>query len=45
MEPKTNFTGKELIEMGFKPGKWFKEAIAHINENQLQGKALNKYLE
>ena len=25
----------QLIEMGFKPGKWFKEAIAHINENQL----------
>lgn len=45
MEPKMNITGKELIEMGFTSGKWFKEAIAHINENQLQGKALTNYLE
>ena len=45
MEPKNSFTGKELIAIGFKPGKWFNEAIAHINENQLQGSALNNYLE
>nr|WP_293300030.1 RtcB family protein [Allomuricauda sp.] len=45
MEPKMNITGKELIEMGFTSGKWFKEAIAHINENKLQGKALTNYLE
>lgn len=45
MESKMNITGKELIEMGFKSRKWFKEAIAHINENQLQGKALTNYLE
>ena len=31
--------------MGFKPGRWFKEAIAHINEHQLQGDALGNYLE
>ena len=31
--------------MGFKSGKWFKEAIAHINEHQLEGDALNYYLE
>ncbi|MEL7268396.1 MAG: RtcB family protein [Bacteroidota bacterium] len=45
MEPKDNFTGKELIAMGFKSGKWFKEAITHINEHQLEGDALNNYLE
>lgn len=45
MEPNMNITGKELIEMGFTSGKWFKEAITHINENQLQGKALINYLE
>ena len=45
MEPKDNFTGKELIAMGFKSGKWFKEAIAHINKSQLEGDALNTYLE
>ena len=45
MEPKNTFTGKELIAMGFKSGKWFKEAIAHVNEHQLEGDDLNNYLE
>ena len=38
-------TGKEIIEMGFMPGKWMQEAIQHINENKLQGEALAAYLE
>lgn len=45
MENRTNITGHTLIEMGYKSGKWFKEALDHINENQLNGDALNKYLE
>jgi RNA-splicing ligase RtcB len=45
MENRTNITGYTLIEMGFRSGKWFKEALDHINENQLVGDALNKYLE
>ncbi|MCP4442938.1 MAG: RtcB family protein [Aureispira sp.] len=38
-------TGKTLIEKGFKPGKWFKEAIEHANKHKLEGKALLQYLE
>jgi len=37
-------TGKNLIELGFKPGKWFKEAIDHINTNDLEGESLISYL-
>jgi RNA-splicing ligase RtcB len=37
-------SGKELIELGFKPGKWFKEAIDHINLNNLTGDQLMEYL-
>ena len=45
MENRTNFTGNTLIEMGFKSGKWFKEALTYINENELEGAALIAYLE
>ena len=45
MENKTNITGKTLIDLGFKSGKWFPEAIEHINTNQLEGKAMQDYLE
>ena len=45
MEKKTNITGNELIAMGFKSGKWMKEAIEHINTNQLEGEVLADYLE
>lgn len=31
--------------MGYRPGKWFKEAIAHANEQQLEGEALTSYLD
>lgn len=37
-------TGKDLIDLGYKPGKWFKEAIEHVNENQLSGDNLISYL-
>jgi len=38
-------TGKTLIDLGFRSGKWFPEAIAHINENELSGAAMLSYLE
>lgn len=38
-------TGKTLVELGFRPGKWFKEAINHANEHQLEGSELVDYLE
>lgn len=37
-------TGKDLIELGYKAGKWFKEAIDHINSNSLGGEAMTAYL-
>lgn len=37
--------GNTLIELGFRPGAWFKEALLHINEHQLEGEALTNYLE
>ncbi len=40
----TKITGHELIEMGYRPGKWMGEALEFINENQLTGKALEDYL-
>lgn len=38
-------TGQTLIDLGYSPDKWFKVALNHINENQLTGESLNKYLE
>ncbi|MFD0963284.1 RtcB family protein [Pseudofulvibacter geojedonensis] len=38
-------TGNTLIELGFRPGKWFTEALDHINQNNLEGEALTSYLE
>ncbi|MFV0565451.1 MAG: RtcB family protein [Flavobacteriaceae bacterium] len=38
-------TGKHLIALGYRQGKWMKNALAHINENQLQDEALLNYLE
>ena len=45
MENKINITGKTLIELGFRSGKWFPEAIAYINTNQLEGEAMHAYLD
>lgn len=38
-------TGKDLIELGLKPNKSFKEAIEYANENNLSGKDLKIYVE
>ena len=40
-----SITGKTIIEMGYRPGKWFKEAIATANERALEGEALRTYLD
>lgn len=34
-----------MIALGFAPGKWFREAIQHVNENQLSHEAMLHYLE
>ena len=38
-------TGETLLALGYKPGKWFKQAIACANSNELAGKSLTDYLE
>lgn len=38
-------TGKELVEMGYRPGKWFKKAIAEVNAKQLEGDRLRSFLD
>lgn len=38
-------TGKTLIDLGYKPGKWFAEAIDFANENNLSGDGLKTYLD
>lgn len=38
-------TGNTLIELGFRPRKWFAEALEYINTHQLEGDALMDYLE
>ncbi len=38
-------TGNTLIEMGYKTGKWFKDAIVHANFNNLEGEELKNYLD
>jgi len=37
-------TGKDLIELGFKPAKWFKDAIVHINMYELKGEEMLSYI-
>jgi tRNA-splicing ligase RtcB len=37
-------TGKDLLDLGFKSGKWFKEALEHINTHGLAGEAVLAYL-
>ncbi|MBO2007527.1 RtcB family protein [Hymenobacter negativus] len=38
-------TGKDLLDLGLKPGKWFKDALEHINAHELTGDALHAYLD
>ncbi|MFC6223888.1 RtcB family protein [Hymenobacter artigasi] len=38
-------TGNDLLKLGLKPGKWFKDALEYINANALEGEALHAYLD
>ncbi|MGB3799748.1 MAG: RtcB family protein [Lewinella sp.] len=40
----TNITGNDLIKLGYRPGKWFGEALTHINANDLRDDELRSYL-
>lgn len=42
---KNTINGNTLIDLGYTPDKWFKDAINHINENQLSREAMYEYLE
>ncbi|CAL2102488.1 Protein RtcB [Tenacibaculum sp. 190130A14a] len=42
---KMKITGKDLIEMGFKSGKWFPEAMEYVNSNELTEVEMMDYLE
>lgn len=37
--------GKKLIELGYKPGKWFKEALSYINSQNMEHKVMLHYLD
>jgi RNA-splicing ligase RtcB len=37
-------TGNDIIKLGYKPNKWFKEALEFANANKLEGKDLEEYL-
>lgn len=36
--------GKTLIALGYKPRRWFREAIDYINEHELEGEDMQNYL-
>ena len=38
-------TGHTLIDLGYRPGNWFRAAINHINENELRDEAMTNYLD
>ena len=45
MKKTENFTGNDLIKMGFPPAKWYREALDYINENGLTKIEIENYLE
>lgn len=38
-------TGQDLIELGYKPNKWFRDVIEYANQHQLSGDSLKEYVE
>ena len=38
-------TGEDLIQLGYKPGKWFKDAIDHANREMLIGEDFKAYID
>lgn len=45
MKKQMEFNGNHLIELGYRPAKWFKDAITHINENNLDEVQIREYLD
>ncbi|MFI2741659.1 RtcB family protein [Zhouia sp. PK063] len=45
MEKLKNINGNDLINLGFKPAKWFTKAIEHINQENLNEEEMLAYLE
>lgn len=45
MNTNTKVTGHTLKALGYRQGKWMKEAIMHINKNKLEGDVMETYLE
>ncbi|NRB59814.1 MAG: RtcB family protein [Winogradskyella sp.] len=45
MENRKHITGHDLIALGYRQGKWMKDALDFINANGLEGEDLSKYLE
>ncbi len=45
MKNNTPINGDTLIELGFEPDAWFKEAIEHINTHGLSEEGMKTYLE
>lgn len=45
MKDTTLITGKTLIDLGYTPGKWFKEALEYLNANDLDEVQMIAYLE
>jgi len=44
MKKQMEFNGNHLIELGYRPAKWFKDAITYINENNLNEHQITEYL-
>lgn len=38
-------TGKDLVDLGLRPGKMFKQILEHVNGHKLEGEALRAYLD
>ncbi|WP_121667138.1 RtcB family protein [Mesonia aquimarina] len=45
MRKTEKITGNDLINMGFPPAKWYREALEYINENNLSKSEMENYLE
>lgn len=45
MEKKEKITGHTLVEMGYRPGKWFAEALEYVNTHALSEEEISTYLE
>ncbi len=45
MKSERKITGRDLIDLGYSQGKWFKEALFHINDTRMDRQDMIKYLE